>query len=111
MARPRIEREEKRLFRIVVRLNEKEWLKIEKAAKECGIPAYLAIRKKLLTGHFPEAKTGKIDQGIYVELKKIGVNVNQLAWHANVGNLPPGLKPILTELNRQQEQIIKLLLG
>jgi hypothetical protein len=36
------------------------------------------VRLKLFKGKFPEPKTAKLDLHIFLELRKIGVNLNQL---------------------------------
>jgi len=46
-----------------------------------------------------------------VELKRIGVNLNQMAKKANVNILPNGMKEQLTELHAQQKTIINLFLN
>ncbi|UEG55334.1 MobC family plasmid mobilization relaxosome protein [Mucilaginibacter daejeonensis] len=47
----------------------------------------------------------------YRELKKIGVNLNQLTKRANAGILPPGLILALEHLGAQQQLIIQILLN
>jgi hypothetical protein len=110
MARPKIVPEQKRIYRYVIRLNEKEQQKFLSAAEVSGVEVYKLLRAKLLTGRFPEAKIARIDLGLYLELKKIGVNVNQIAKQVNAGKLPFEIRKILLQLQEQQHLIIKVLL-
>ena len=110
MARPKVVLEEKRIYRYVLRLNEKEQQKFLAAAEVSGVEVYKLLRSKLLTGRFPEAKIARVDLGLYLELKKIGVNVNQIARQVNSGKLPFGINKILLLLQEQQHLIIKVLL-
>ncbi|AMR32725.1 hypothetical protein A0256_15485 [Mucilaginibacter sp. PAMC 26640] len=110
MSRPQLPKEQKRSIKITFRLAEKEKIKIEEAAKVCGLPVGIFIREKLLKSKFPEPKVAKVDLQTYQELKKIGVNVNQLARHANAGRLPTGILAILMKLIQQENKIINLLL-
>jgi hypothetical protein len=110
MARPKVVPEQKRIFRYVIRLNEKEQQKFMAAAEVSGVEVYKLLRVKLLTGRFPEAKIARVDLSLYLELKKIGVNVNQLAKQANSGRLPFEIRKILLQLQEQQHLIIKVLL-
>jgi hypothetical protein len=110
MARPKIVQELKRIYRYVIRLNEREQQKFLAAAEVSGVEVYKLLRTKLLTGRFPEAKIARIDLGLYLELKKIGVNVNQIAKQVNAGKLPFEIRKILLQLQEQQHLIIKVLL-
>ena len=109
MARPKKEKEEKRIYRVVIRLNQQEHIKIEQAAKNSGVSSFKLIRDKLLKGRFPETKLSKIDLDTFLELKKIGVNLNQLTRLANGGILPNKLFPVVDKLLKQQETIISIL--
>jgi hypothetical protein len=111
MARPKADIENKRSFKVTVRFNYKERILIEKAARECGSSVYLVVRHKLLKGKFPEPKMARVDVAQYAELKKIGVNINQLAKHANSGMFPYGIRELLLQLKNQQNMIINLLLN
>lgn len=111
MARPKTDLENKRSFKVTVRFNHKERLMIEQAARECGMSVYLVVRHKLLKGKFPEPKIARLDIALYAELKKIGVNINQLAKHANSGMFPTDVSKLLSQLKGQQLKIINILLN
>ncbi|GAA4321070.1 hypothetical protein GCM10023149_20690 [Mucilaginibacter gynuensis] len=111
MARPKILQDKKRVFKITIRLNDTERLQVQQSARAAGLSNYLFVRDKVLKGRVPEPKMARIDINVYVELKKIGTNINQLARHANSGKFPYGINKALRELSEQQQFIIKLLLN
>jgi lambda repressor-like predicted transcriptional regulator len=67
-------------------------------------------REKIFNGKLPEAKLARVDLQTYLELKKMGVNLNQLTRLANMGMGGRALANVLMQLIQQQEQIISLLL-
>src|ERR1700710_2261713 len=111
MGRPKINGDRKRSEKITFRVTVKEQLQIEKAADLCGQATGNFIRYKLFKGRFPEPKISKVDLNTYLELKKIGVNVNQLAKQVNAGKVPIAILAILDKLMLYQEKIIRLLLN
>ena len=110
MARPKVPSQEKRSVRFSFRLTESEWGQLLQLAQTCGRAPAGLIRDKLFNGRFPVAKSSKLDVGIYAELKKIGVNVNQLAKRVNSGTALTAVPEILNELLCQQDKIINLLI-
>ncbi|GAA4924639.1 plasmid mobilization protein [Mucilaginibacter defluvii] len=111
MARPTVHKDEKRIFRITIRLTAIERLQVQQAAKAAGLSNYLYVREKLLKGRAPEPKLARIDIDTYVELKKIGTNINQLARQTNSGRFPFGISSALRDLSEQLQLIIKILLN
>lgn len=110
MGRPKGVKEEVRSKNYTIRLTKEEQKRLESAAEICGVTPAVLIRRKLFKGKFPEAKTPRIDLNAYAELKKIGVNLNQLAKKANSGILPRELLPLIMKLLNQQETIISKIL-
>ena len=106
MGRPKLERDKKLSRRFIFRLSEDELTMLNKAAEACGQASGTIVRAKLFRGKFPEAKTARLDLQTFIELKKIGVNLNQLTRKVNSGFLPPGLLSVLMKLKQQQETII-----
>lgn len=106
MGRPQLTKESKRSQKIIFRLTEDELQKLRQLAEICGKSPSALIREKLFNGRFPQAKTAKLDLLTYTELKKIGVNINQLAWKVNSGFLPFNLLAMLRKLSEQQQLII-----
>jgi len=110
MGRPRSTREKLRDINFTLRLTGGELKAIDQAAAICGKAAGQLIRCKLFTGKFPQAKTARLELRTYVELKKIGVNLNQLTKLAHTGRIDMNLIKILMQLLRQQEIIIAQIL-
>jgi hypothetical protein len=110
MARPKLTEEHRRSVNFTVRLTDAEVKKLEALAAVCGKAPGILIRDKVFKGRFPEPKSAKLDRDAYFELKKIGVNLNQLARKANSNIVPVGLLGLIIKLQKQQEIIIKLLL-
>ncbi len=110
MARPRIADNVKKTYRLIIRLNADERKTVEAVAKSKGLKAYAYGRLRLLDGRVQKTVLAEIDQAVYLELKKIGVNLNQLTRVANSGRLPVGIRELLIRLADQQQLIIKILL-
>ena len=110
MARPRIDDNAKKTYRLIIRLSADERKSVETVARSKGLKAYAYGRLRLLDGRVQKTVLAEIDQAVYLELKKIGVNVNQLTRVANSGRLPVGIRELLIRLADQQQLIIKILL-
>lgn len=111
MGRPKVNDDQKRSEKITFRVTVKEQLQLEQGANLCGLPTGNFIRNKLFKGKFPEPKISKIDLNTYLELKKIGVNLNQLAKQVNAGKVPIAIMAILDKLMLYQERIIRILIN
>ena len=94
----------------MMRLTMDEQQRIAKAAETCGKTAGEVVRQRLFKGKFPEPKIARIELNTYLELKKIGVNLNQLTRLANAGRVGMDLLVILMKLLKQQETIINQIL-
>lgn len=110
MGRPTIGEDKKRSEKITFRVTYSEQLQLNKGAILCNFCTGDFIRQKLFKGKFPEPKTAKVDLRVYLELKKIGVNINQLTRLANAGRLPVGIITNLKNLMAQQDEIIRILI-
>jgi hypothetical protein len=110
MARPKLNEEEKLSRRFIFRLTAAEFDKLTELGKVCGKAPGILVRNKIFKGKFPEPKSAKLDREVYYELKKIGVNLNQLARKANSRAVPIGLSSLIIKLLKQEEVIINLLL-
>jgi len=110
MARPKVSPSEKRSLKITFRVTEKQRQRLLNLADACGTNPGDLVRTKVFKGHFPATRLAKVDEDTYIELKKIGVNLNQLTRHANSGMLPLGIDKTLAALLRQEEKITRLLL-
>ena len=110
MGRPKMEREKKLSRRFIFRLTEEEMNRLNKAAEDCGKAAGTLVRLKLFRGKFPEPKTARVDLHTFMELKKMGVNLNQLTKKVYSGVLASGLLAVLVKLRQQQETLIQQLI-
>jgi len=104
MARPKVSPSEKRSLKITFRVTEKQRQQLLALADSCGTKPGDLVRIKIFKGHFPTTRLAKIDENTYIELRKIGVNLNQLTRHANSGKYPFGIDKILVVLLRQEEK-------
>lgn len=111
MGRPKLDQEKKLSKWFIFRVTEDEMKRIHAAAETCGQAPGKLVRQKLFKGKFPVAKPSKLNLHTYSELKKIGVNLNQLTRKVNSGFLPDGLLSLLMKLLQQQETIIAKLLN
>ena len=110
MARPKLSTDNRRSINFTVRLTGDELNRLVRLADQYGKAPGTLMRYKFFNSKFPEPKMAKLDLDTYLELKRIGVNLNQLARKANAGVLPTGMLGIITKLLKQQETLIKLLL-
>jgi len=109
MARPKLSEDKKLSRRFIFRLTEDELKLLRGLAAASGRKPAIVVREKLFTGKYPQPKMPRIDLQTYLELKKIGVNLNQMAKKANSNMLPYGIGQQLKQLLDQQQTIIKLL--
>jgi hypothetical protein len=110
MARPQLSGTEKKAVNFTVRITAGELKKLTELSLTCGKPVAALIREKVFRGKFPAPKMSKLDLATYIELKKIGVNLNQLTKLAHTGRINTGLLEPLQQLFRQQEIIINQLI-
>lgn len=88
MARPRINDNDKRTIQVNIRLTEAENAKALAYAQASGMTPANWIRSVVFTGKFPQMKLSPVDAALYQELKKIGVNLNQVTHKINIGEFP-----------------------
>jgi len=109
MGRPQINRASKLSKRFVFRISDAQQQLLLETAKLCGKTPGSVVREKLFKGRFPAVKASAIDMATFMELKKIGVNINQLTRLANSGRFSLNASPLLSQLLKQQEIIIAML--
>lgn len=109
MGRPRANDSEKRLIQVNIRLTADENNKVNEFAASCGLNPANWIRGKIFMGKLPAVKMSPIDASVYVELKRIGVNLNQVTHKINAGEFPKEYLPQLLELAELLRKIINLL--
>ena len=106
MARPRLPDADRRDDRLPnLRVTAAERVQVEERAAAAGLPLVefcrRAIFRKRVVPPMPKA-----DAATLAELNRIGVNLNQIARHANRGEkLPPELSGTLASLRNVIERI------
>jgi hypothetical protein len=110
MGRPTLPGAQRRTINFTIRLTGEELESLNRMAALSGKTAGELIRQKIFTGHFPRPRMARIERDAFLELKKIGTNINQQTRLANAGKLPPGLMPLLNQLKEHEEFIISQLM-
>lgn len=98
MARPKVNDNDKRTVQVNIRLTEAENAKAVTYSQASGLSPANWIRKVVFTGKFPHLKLSTVDAALYVELRKIGVNLNQVTHRINQGEFPKEYLACQTEL-------------
>ncbi|HZY82260.1 MAG TPA: plasmid mobilization relaxosome protein MobC [Cyclobacteriaceae bacterium] len=109
MSRPRKEEIEKRQVQVNIRLTKDEADTVDSYAIASGLSPANWIRQKVFTGRFPNLKQSPINAALFQELKKIGVNINQIAHKVNLGEMPGPYLRYQLELLNKLDKIFKLL--
>lgn len=106
MVRPRKNYEELKLFQVNIRLTDSE----NKLANDLADQARLSVpdwfRACAFSKKRPAAKQRFVHRELFLDLSRIGNNINQLAYHANSGN--PVLSEELSRLKELQEVISEI---
>lgn len=110
MARPAKEKNEKRSIRLTFRMNKQEQQHLQKLSDYANLPASEVIRETVFKKRLLQPRVSVIDQQTYVELKRIGNNVNQIAKYLNSG-VKADPSAALAELSTKLDQLIKLLIN
>lgn len=109
MGRPRVNDTDKRQVQINIRLTTDESNKVNEFASASGLSPANWIRAKLFSGKPPAAKMSPLDTSIFHELKKIGVNLNQVTHRINAGEFPKEYIGRQLELTNLLKRIIDIL--
>lgn len=111
MARPRINDTDKRIVQVNIRLTQDENARIIQYASASGMSVANWMRRKVFTGKFPPVKQSPLDAAVYRELRKIGVNLNQVTHKINAGEFPNDYLARQLELQIILNRILKLLIN
>lgn len=109
MGRPRVNDSDKRQVQVNIRLTTDENNRVNQFASASGLSPANWIRAKIFTGRFPIVKMSPLDSSMYLELKKIGVNLNQVTHKINAGEFPKEYLERQLELTELLNKIIHLL--
>jgi hypothetical protein len=105
MARPKKNPGELKAEFLAFRLTPAERLQIEEAASKAGMSAAAYTRMLALKGRVVIRQQSTLDHAAFDQLRRIGVNLNQLTRLANAtGKIPPGLSRTFAAIHRILEQ-------
>ena len=110
MSRPKLNTGDVRSVNFTVRLTDSELKKLERLSEITGRTTADLMREKLFKGKFPDPKLARVDLNTFLELKKIGVNLNQLTRLAHTNRIGMDMMVTLMQLLQQQEKIFGKLL-
>jgi hypothetical protein len=109
MSRPKIDEKDKRVVQVNIRLTEDESSTINEQAEASGLSPANWIRHKVFTGKFPPHKMSPLEAALYQELKKIGVNINQMTHKLHLGEQPHDYRTTQREIVELLDKICKAL--
>lgn len=109
MGRPRVDDQDKRVVQVNIRLTEDEYKKAIDHAEASQLSLANWIRRKVFTGKFPPMKLSPLDSKVYYELRKMGVNLNQIAHKINQGEIPKEYLPFMLQVRARLTELLKLL--
>jgi hypothetical protein len=79
----------KKAYEICLRLSEKETQALKGKAKQCGLSKSAYLRRLILDKPV-KARPPETVHELYVEINRIGTNINQIARACNAGMTDPG---------------------
>ena len=85
MARPRKDISKQRTIVIAFRVSQREYVIIANNAETVGLSTAEYIRRKCTGKSLPTKKVNPMDRKLFVELSRVGNNLNQLARVSNSG--------------------------
>jgi hypothetical protein len=111
MGRPKADEEKKRVVQVNIRLTTRENEDLNNYAAASGISPAHWIRHKIFVGQNPPIKTSPLNAAIYQELRKIGVNLNQIAHKVNQGKSLTGFSEAHSALIELLNKVCKALVS
>ncbi len=102
MARPKKAQAERLTESIHFRVVPSDFLRVARAAENAGISLTDYARQRLLTGRVIVRQTRKLNHAAYDQIRRIGVNLNQLTRLAHTTDImpPPGLSEICAQIEQ-----------
>jgi hypothetical protein len=89
MGRPKKELSNLKIIQVNVRMTTDEYLKVASNAETLGISIADYIRKTCTGKSLPTKKINPLDRELFVQLSRIGNNINQLTKIYNLGIRDP----------------------
>ncbi|WP_339879733.1 plasmid mobilization relaxosome protein MobC [uncultured Algoriphagus sp.] len=112
MARPKLPKKEKKSIKFSFKMDEGEFEQLAKLCEYSDLSASEVIRSCVFKNRLPKARIPILEKQTYIELRKIGTNINQIAKHYNSNK--PVSSDKLTAFQALQEKLnllIKLLVN
>ena len=101
MARPKKNIKSIKSIQVNVRFTVDQFLLVSDSAHSLGIETTEYIRRKSSGQVMPRAKINKTDRAVFVELSRIGNNLNQITKKVHIGaHTPKQLQNQLIELKK-----------
>ena len=101
MARPRKSTDERLTERIHFSVCRSDFLRAAENAEKAGMTRTAYARQLFLSGRVVVKQTRELDHATFDQLRRIGVNLNQLTRLANqTEELPPGLAELCALIQR-----------
>lgn len=100
MARPKKQPAERKSAPMSIRFSVPERMLIEQHARDAGLgSASEYVRQQALHGQIIIRQSQSLDPAVFDQLRRIGVNLNQLTRIANTeGEIPPELNRLCAEI-------------
>lgn len=108
MSRPAKSKEDRLSAILKIRMTESEHDKLKRLAAQCGYTVAEIARRKVLDEQLVVRTSRRLPVDAYNELKKIGVNLNQMARRMNAS---PRVDPLDVQLVRHDIDRLMDLLG
>ena len=92
-----------KLIQVNIRMTVDDYIKVSDNAVTIGLSVAEYIRRKTTEKYLPKKKVSPLDRKLFVELSRVGNNLNQLAKVVNSGIRDP------FSIQRQLEEVKRLL--
>jgi ABC-type iron transport system FetAB ATPase subunit len=110
MARPTIDKTDKRAVKFTFRMNEREEKYLIKLMAYANLSGAEVIREIVFKNRLLQPKIPVLDQKTYGELKRIGTNINQIAKKLNSDTKVSNIEITLELLSSKLDFIIQNIL-
>ncbi len=109
MARPRKLETARRTRRLIVRTTDEDQVRISANAQNAGLRVSEYIRRVAVDGHIILRQQSGYGIALAVQLRRIGVNLNQLTRVANTeGELPEELARLLPKIETILDRVLRM---
>ena len=109
--RPRLDPANVRTVTIGVRVSPPELAELHDKAARMGMTPAQWLRKAALDRRLPPAPVPAVNREHYAERARLAANINQLPWHANVGEVVSVDVDLLRRLSAEVRRLRLALIG